>query len=196
MHKQLSLGLDFDGAVANTGALKALAAKRMFGADLPIELCNKKDIIGRGILSDEQYRMLQSNIYGTREYANLMEPVDGMLEILPRLIAEGHNVTIITNRTNNHLDVAREWLARKRILVNFVGVEHGKDKSQEAVLSRCDIFVDDDAHKLIPMSGLIPNLFLFSWPYNMRQNTGLPIDRISSWHQLYQEITKIKEKRK
>ena len=63
----MNLGLDFDGVITDCGQLKSASAKKLFGVNIPATMFKKELLLDRGLLTDLQYRELQSSVYGTRE---------------------------------------------------------------------------------------------------------------------------------
>lgn len=118
-----------------------------------------------------------------------MEPVPGALELIPRLIASNHLVTIITSRTGTELEVAKTWSIEQGLNLDFIGV--GYQMSKAEACAGLDIFIDDDLDKLKPLADVVPNRFLFSWGYNTHIETGTMIQRISSWQELFDKVTRL-----
>ncbi len=178
----MKIGLDFDGVISNCGKLKCDAARKLFGVDIPAERFKKELVVDGGLLTLEQYRDLQYQIYATRELGMLMEPVAGMLHILPRLIADGHYIKIITSRDGVQLDVAKEWSATQGLALDFIGVGFGLSKAGAA--AGFDLFVDDDLDKLAQLIDVVPHRLLFSWGYNAHIDASGIAERVSSWDEL------------
>lgn len=185
----MKIGLDFDGVISNCGQLKTEGARRMYGVEIPPEKFKKEIVIGEKLLTSEQYRTLQRAIYGTRELGLLMEPVDGVLRFLPLLVAEGHTILVVTSRGDVELQIAKEWSVLRGLQLDFVGVGYGASKADAAI--GLDLYVDDDLDKLEPLVGIVPNLFLFSWGYNIHVDTG-SIPRLDSWEAMYDFIKEAK----
>ena len=186
----MKIGLDFDGVISNCGKLKSDGAKKLYSVEIPSKKFTREEVVGKGFLSLEEYRELQRNIYHTKEVGFLMEPVEGMLCYLPKLLAEGHKILIVSSRNGVGLEIAREWALFRNLTLEFVGVGYGNSKAQAVAAS--DVYVDDDFDKLEPLVGIVPNLFLFSWDYNQHLNEGTVIKRVSSWEELYHKIQNLK----
>jgi len=179
----MKIGLDFDGVISDCGKLKSDGAKKLYGVDIPPAKFKKEIVVGEKHLTAEQYRELQKIIYGTREAGFLMEPVDGVLQYLPRLVADGHTILIVTSRGELELEIAKEWSTRQGLQLNFVGVGYGNSKA--GATTGLDLYVDDDLDKLEPLIGIVPHRFLFSWGYNAHVDTGTIAKRIVSWEELH-----------
>ena len=118
----MKIGLDFDGVISDCGKLKSDSAKKLYGVDIPSAKFKKEIVVGEKHLTMEQYRELQKTIYGTREIGFLMEPVDGVLHFLPRLVADGHIVLGVTSRGEVELEIAKEGSTRQGGQLEVVGV--------------------------------------------------------------------------
>lgn len=182
----MKIGLDFDGVISDCGRLKSDGAKKLYGVDIPAAKFKKEIVVGEKHLTAEQYRNLQRIIYGTREIGFLMKPVDGVLYYLPRLVAGGHTVLIVTSRGEVELQIAREWSVSHGLQLEFVGVGYNNSKAEAA--AGLDFYVDDDLDKLEPLVGVVPHRFLFSWGYNAHVDVGTIAKRVASWEELHRII--------
>lgn len=189
--KIMKIGFDFDGVISDCGKLKSDGAKQLYGVDISPAEFKKEIVVGKKYLTMDEYRQLQKSIYGTRELGFLMEPVSGVLDYLPQLTSE-HDVSIITSRDGNELEIAKEWSVRHGLALNFIGVGYGVSKADAAV--GFDFYVDDDMDKLQPLINIVPHRFLFSWGYNAHIEVGDVAKRIASWEEIYHTIQDLKNK--
>jgi uncharacterized HAD superfamily protein len=191
----MRIGLDFDGVISDCGRLKSQGAKILYGVEIPPEKFKKELVVDTGILTLEQYRHLQKQIYGTREIGLTMLPVGGVLEFVPKLQQEGYDLMVVTSRDEAESEIAREWMKQKNIELKLVGVSGGVSKTDAC--RGLDVYIDDDLDKLEPLVGVVPNRFLFSWGYNQHIEVPPTIaQRIQSWEHFYQEVSKLNEKSK
>ena len=182
----MKIGLDFDGVISNCGKLKSDGAKRLYGVDIPPAKFKKEIVVGEGYLSLEQYRDLQKIIYETREIGFQMEAVNGVIHYLPKLIADGHIIRILTSRDAMSTEIAKEWSTRQGFQLDFISVGYGNTKVEAA--TGLDVYVDDDLDKILPLVGIVPHRFLFSWGYNIYVDVGSVAVRVESWKNLYNSI--------
>jgi len=181
----MRIGLDFDGVISDCGQLKSDGAKRLFGVNIPASKFKKEIVVGEGLLTLEQYRELQQQIYGVREFGLLMKPVNGVFHFLPRLIADGHTIIVVTSRGETETKIAEEWSVQHGFRLNFVSVGN---KSKSDAVSGCDVYIDDDMDKLEQIVGVVQHLFLFSWDYNAHIVVGTIAKRIESWKKFFHVI--------
>jgi len=190
----MRIGLDFDGVISDCGRLKCQGAKMLYGVEISPERFKKELVVDTGILTLEQYRHLQKQIYSNREIGLTMLPVEGVFEFLPKLQQEGYDLMIVTSRGEKESEIAREWMKQKNISVKLVGVGGGVSKTDAC--RGLDVYIDDDLDKLEPLVGVVPNRFLFSWGYN--QHIEVPqilAKRVESWERFYQEVSRLNGKR-
>ena len=184
----MKIGLDFDGVITDCGRLKSEGARKLYGVEISPDDFKKELVVGKGILTAEQYRDLQRQIYDSRDIGLTMLPVDGVLEFVPKLQQKGYDLIIVTSR--RELEIPKEWSKLHRLHFNMVGVGEG---SKAGACSGLDVYIDDDLDKLEPLVGIVPNRYLFSWGYN--KHIDVPENlakRIESWSQFYQEIIGLK----
>jgi uncharacterized HAD superfamily protein len=163
--------------------------------DIPSALFKRDYVVGSGKLTLEQYRELQRTVYGTREIGLLMEPIEGVLDYLPRLIADGHSILVITSRGETELEIANEWAASHGLVFDSVSVGYTERQTKAEAAAGLDVFVDDDLDKLVPLHSIVPHLFLFNWGYNQHIDEGNIAQRVSSWEELYNAIQTLKDSR-
>ncbi|MBI4116110.1 hypothetical protein HY449_00015 [Candidatus Pacearchaeota archaeon] len=185
----MKIGLDFDGVVSDCGQLKSDGAKKMYGLDIPPEKFKTEIVIGEGLLTLEQYKNLQKEIYGTRRLGLLMHPVEGIKEYSEKLRSDGDELKIITSRGKLESEIAMEWMKINGLNINLVGIGGGISKADAC--RGLDVYIDDDLDKLEPLVGIVPNLFLFSWGYNLYIRPEKIAKRINSWRHFYEEILKL-----
>jgi len=185
----VKIGLDFDGVISDCGKLKSEAGRKFYGLDIPPGQFKKELVIGGGHLTEAQYRSLQKRIYGTEEFGLLMEPVPGALQHIETLLLAGHELTVVTSRSNESLQVAESWSARQGLKIPFIGC--GYNVTKAAACTGLDIFIDDDLDKLVPLVDIVPHRFLFSWGYNQHLKEGSVASRVCSWDNFFKHIQRI-----
>lgn len=186
----MNIGLDFDGVITNCGKLKSEVAKKIYGIDVPPEKTTKELIISSGLLTPEQYGIIQEQAYSTRELGLSMSPVDEVLYYLPKLQDERHNIKIITSRGKLESQIAKEWMEQRGISIPIISVGYRDSKTEACKGS--DVYIDDFLDKIKPLIDIVPHRFLFTWGYNKHiEVESFIAQRISSWKEFYDEIQKI-----
>lgn len=186
----MKIGLDFDGVISDCGKLKSGVAEKLYGVKIPPERFKKELVVDTGILTSEQYRHLQKQIYGTQEFGFLMEPVKGVLEFVPRLKRDRHNLKIVTSRGEKELNIAREWMTNYGLEIQLIS--SGVRMSKADACKGLDVYIDDDLDKLEPLIDIVPHRYLFSWGYNQHMEIPAEIaQRMNSWHHFYEEVRRL-----
>tara|TARA_Y100000310_G_C20678459_1_gene814451 strand:- start:110 stop:673 length:564 start_codon:yes stop_codon:yes gene_type:complete len=183
----MEIGLDFDGVIANNSKLKNYVAKDIYDIDIPSRLLKRKHILNSDILSFNQYRNLQFNVYYNKKYMNNMEPVDGSIDYMCKFIDEGHNLKVVTSRTGLGKTIAKEWMEERGLDLPVDGVGYRKSKAEYC--SDLDFYIDDDLEKLVPLIDVVPNLSILNWDYNKDIFVDPSIiKRMNSWKEFYTEV--------
>lgn len=179
----MKIGLDFDGVISDCLEMKSRFAKEMYGVDIPPYDFKKEIVFERKLLTPEEYRNLQLKIYEDEEIGLTINEVMGAIDGIKNLMKD-HNVVVVTSRGDSSVKIARKWLNKRGVDLPFISVQYGTDKM---VAKDCDVFIDDDLVKLVPLSGHVPKLFLFSWPYN-QEDSHPSITRVASWKDFLDKI--------
>lgn len=187
----MKIGLDFDGVIANYPQLKALAAKELFGLDLPASWMKKEILLEKGLLDPEQYRAAQEEACTSRRLTLLMEAMPGAITGIMDMQAAGHTLTVITSRHGQGLALAREWLTSHGLTLPCVGVGYGVSKAEAAREQRA--FIDDSPDKLAQLVGTVPHLYLYSWEYHAGRQLPASIRQVDSWARFQEEVSRLHE---
>ena len=189
----MKIGLDFDGVISDCGELKRLGAKLLFDKDIPAAKFKKEIIIGEGLLTAEQYRQVQQQVYGNREIGIQMKPLPYVLELLP-LLQEGNltEIKIVTARGNLEASIAVEWM---KLYGLKVPLEFTDNQEKTEFCKGLDVYIDDDLEKLEPLVGVVPNLYLMSHPYNSNINVDGIATRVRDWPHFFYKVLELLSKR-
>ena len=180
------IGIDWDGVAVNTGALKQMAAKEMFGVDLRPDRLSSQQILADRLITEEQYNELRDEVMEGK-FASMSQLVDYADHFI-RLLQEFHEVIVITSRKNGKLANAKEIASQAGLNLEIIGVGHGTSKRGIAEARKCIAYMDDERHKLEKLIGTVPNLYLLDWPYNREADLQPPIKRLTGWWGFYQSI--------
>ncbi len=185
----MKIGLDFDGVITDCGKHKSKIALEVYGKEIQPKDFRKEILLAEKIFTAQEYIDFQILVYESEEYGLLIEQVTECFDYLALLLEQGHDIQIITARTGRSLDNAKTWLSINDRSLPIVGIHHTLPKT--SVAKDCDIFIDDDLKKLLPMIGIVPNLYLMSWDYNAQDILPSEIIRVNSWSHFYETIINI-----
>lgn len=173
-------GIDFDGVISDSRVVKQQIVQDKFGVKIPLDLTGYEAVMKHGFISNEQYQELAVLMYES-EIVMETKPVIGAVEMI-EVLRQSFDITIVTSRTQIGVDLAKRWCEINGLKgIKVVGTNR-QEKTQ--ALKGFEYFIDDSLKKLIPLIGLMPNLYLFSWPYNADQEVTDGITRVWSWREL------------
>lgn len=177
----MNIGLDFDDVIARTHELKPFVAELLYGVRIAPEDFRREFVVGKGILTDEQYKMVGREVFSGKY--EMEEVPEAALHL--RLLAEsGHSLRIVTNRSDEWrtLEPARRWLKRRALDIPISGLVYGSSK---APLCRgLDLFVDDDPPKLAELEGVVAHRLLFRWPHSEHEAMPRGASPVRSWRDI------------
>jgi uncharacterized HAD superfamily protein len=182
----MKIGLDFDGVISDCAELKSRVAKERYGIEVRPGDFSREYVIDNGLLTHDEYRALQKLIYHDPSIGMTIREVSGAIAGIKEL-AQGHDVRIITSRDNEAVDIASAWLREREIFIPIISVGYGLEKIPAR---ECDLFVDDDLEKLVPLLGHTPKIYLFGWEYN-REHKHPDIVRLDDWAELLRAIPRV-----
>lgn len=184
----MNIGLDFDDVIAHSHALKPGIAKALYEIGIPEKFFYKEFVVGRKILTDEQYITVVRKVYNERHN---IDPVPGAIQGIKSLLKTGHSVCIVTNRSDEHnnLIIAKEWLANHALDLPITGLVYGSSKASACI--GMDLFVDDDPAKLQDLVGVVPRLLFFCWPHNIHKKEPKGAIRVFSWKEVCFHVDRI-----
>lgn len=179
--------MDFDDVIGDSHILKVEKARELFDVSIEPSLCRKGHVIRGGILTKEQYREVQK--------AAFLAPVPGFVEgaeLYMRLLRGlGHELSIVTARSDEALVSAAEFAAAQCPGIPMTGVGYGNTKAEAC--RGLDVFFDDDAETLSKLVGVVPHLFLHDRIFNQNDLVPEGIARVT-WFRFYDEVRQIAER--
>jgi hypothetical protein len=177
----MRIGLDFDGTIADTNAVKSAWIKVELGMHVPPYLCDRTSAVP--IIGEENYRRMREQVYSEKNTSQFV-PVAGLDAALTEMSRHSEFV-LVTARGN--LRLVRAWLKSrgflKRIQMSDQTTNHQK-KLEVCFELGIDLLVDDDSRHLPSSDGSIHGiLFKPGSPRSYRVG-DLPICR--SWEAVAQ----------
>lgn len=182
----MNIGVDLDGVVIDSHAVKPLIAKEMFGVEISQENCTRENASKLGLLTVDQYNAVSKETYQQDKFP--MEEIHQACHYVNLLRTENHTIRAVTSRSDadGALPRALFWLSARNLNLLVTGVGYGKPKIEAC--QGLDMFIDDDLDKLVPLAGQVPHLLLFSSPTNRQHEVPAGIRRVDSWWEVYNYI--------
>ena len=151
----MRIGIDIDDTICNTTNIvheKLDDYARMLDLN-PIDIMN-----------DEELRLNFFNIYLEDIYTNVT-PKKSSLDVIRRLHSKGHEIYLITARTNgiyNIEDITRNWLDKNGFVYDkLIFSCYGITKARACKAYDIDIVIDDDPYNYKQISSFGINCLLF-----------------------------------
>ncbi|MBS3167576.1 hypothetical protein J4216_00425 [Candidatus Woesearchaeota archaeon] len=184
----MEVGLDFDGVFIDTSLVKSKLALALYGVYIPPEQFKREVVVGCGLLTDEQYTKVSRTASSDLELTLSMPPLPNSVYFTNRLLHEGHGVRVVTSRDGYNAWIAMQYMLYYGLFLTLSGVGYRIPKTDAC--RGLDFYADDDLDKLIPLVGIVPRLYLFSWPYNSHLTIPSNITgKTYSWSHIYSLIS-------
>ncbi len=180
----MNLGFDIDGVISNfTDRFKEIVNNKysvcLTNADL---YCYDADLV-LGISKEEAAEIAV-------EIVKSDLPLNSMAkETLHKLSAEGHNIYLLTARSERLTKYTLAWLKRKKIpykeILHLVG-----GRKYLANVS-VDLVVDDSLEEALEYAKTVKHVLVFDQPWNKTANVKQLVKRVYSWSDIHSEIQNV-----
>jgi uncharacterized HAD superfamily protein len=190
------IGLDIDNVISDfDGGMKPLFLKedknkRNTG------IINKSLHYMKGMLdwSEEEVERFLASV--CEDCAKRLKIRRGAREYINKLIAEGHEIVLITYRKEpnflNGEKTTKDWLNAKKINYHKLVLSDSPNKTEECKKNNIDIMFDDRAGYVYKMREGGVNCVLVLTKYNLSERKNLP--HVGSWKELYDYIQRLSDK--
>ena len=184
---KVRVGVDFDGAVANTGELQKYVARELFGKDISPS-CHYSTSVKEGNLTKDEARTVFNETYQNQKYISNLKEQPNAKRTLMNLVNSGIPLEIITSREEKEFDFAQKWLKQNGIYIPMKSTSNGEDKTKAC--NGLDVYVEDIPYQISSLKEIVPRIVLFNSYDNKesiltdeerKQVKG--VDRISDWNQ-------------
>ena len=140
------VAIDFDGTIADINSRKAEWIRENLGINLPSWKCNYTDCLP--LIGKNHYAAMAELVYNRENTMNTPQ-VPGAREAL-QILAEKARLFVVTARTPERAEFAREWLEQHAMLEWFEQIHSSKGASKFEVCERicASVLIDDDPRHL------------------------------------------------
>ncbi len=210
----MRIGIDIDDTISNTNDCLIKQAI----------IYDKQFAKGRGFKDPEAYSLMEMFYWSVLDvdgffkwfkrgnYYLTFEPIEQACEILQKLTEDGHEIILITKRTNNlkNRNLTKKWL--KKYGFKYQGLYLGCDKKGELCQAlNIDLFIDNDKYNCLDAVEYNIPCILKGTKYNQietknkkdsvkhdsktkkdskKPKESYPFKRIESWEDIYKYIKK------
>jgi len=185
----LDVGIDFDGIISDIGYTKSIVAKILYGVEIAPELCSTPLV--DELLTPTQHNTVRNIAYDSKNIIEHMRFVDGSVDNIRKLLADGHNLEIITTRYTDVSVINAYRLLECEDLHKIPIINLKKGEHKDEVCKGKDVFFDDQFRYLEKLLGVVPHLFLLNWKYNAHVEVPASINRVANWDEFYSCVNKI-----
>ena len=190
----MRIGLDIDNVILDTD--KALLEEFI------IEDKNKRnkgiinndvDYIMSGMFDWSKEEIEEFLINNMERIAENLKPLDGTKEYMDRLLEDGHELYLISNRAypyyKNPRKTTEESLRKNDIKYTKLILTETNDKSKECLDFKIDIMFDDRASNCFKLLEKKINCCLMKTIYEKREFNNL--ESVDNWKELYEKVCKM-----
>jgi len=182
-----------DGGVVTTSRMKSALASQLCGVDLPssyFSMSNSaRDIFfrnqsldGKPCISRGQYLSIKEMVYEERKFGMDLEYVDSVLYYLSRLKTDGHEIHVVTLRSEAGQKIAQEWCDERGFKPKFIVTENRRIESWQ--FEGFDVFFGVKVSQLVPLVGHVKNLFILS----KKSDKNPKFRSVRTWEMFYRAI--------
>lgn len=180
----MNLGFDIDGVISNFTIQFVDIIQKRYGATLTAGDMYSYDVsLVLGISKDEVADIVNETLKSDLPLNPLAK------ETLDMLNAEGHNIYILTARSDELIDNTLDWLKQKGI--PYKDVFHLTTGKKNLVDVSIDLAVEDNLEEAIELTKKVKHVLLYDQPWNKTKNVKGLIKRVYSWSDVYEEIQQI-----
>lgn len=184
----MKVGLDLDNTVFASAEAEIDIARELYGIEIPLaDMMRGRSALVPRWLTYVQFRRVQRLFNRVRERTLATRPLPGAFEYIGRLHADGHNLEVITARTEAKLRHAVElWKLHRLPDVPFTGTGRGLPKIDAT--AHLEVYVDDSA-KVLAELAVHRHLLRIHFARPGSGATPEGAIRAESWEQVYQIIS-------
>lgn len=190
----MRIGLDIDNVITNFDEVVL--------AEFLIEDRNKRgagiinpnaDWIARGMFDwsrDEIHDFFKENM---EEISKKLQPLDGARYFINKLLGDGCELYLISNRPDWHYknpyEVTANWLKENDINYTKLIISESSNKTKKCLDYKIDVMVDDIVQNCNQLASSGVKCFLMETKYNTRNPSNLVVAK--DWDDLYDKICKL-----
>jgi hypothetical protein len=179
------LGFDLDGVLVEIlpSLLQAGKDRGIVPLETKVEDIHEGIHIQFGWSEEEQSEVL------TPEFFYALPPKTEIVEQVQSWLYAGYDITYITARHAQHIDMSIRWLEKYSLWRNSSGIHSAKsaEKYKMAEELKLEIFVDDHQKVIKEMIGIIPYPFLLATNLNLNECCGYRDD----WSEIKDKINEL-----
>ncbi len=180
----MNLGFDIDGVISNFTIQFVDIIQKRYGAILTCADMYSYDVsLVLGITKDEVAGIVNETLKCDLPLNPLAK------ETLDMLNAEGHDIYLLTARSDELVEHTLNWLKQKGIV--YKDIFHLTSGKKNLVDVSIDLAVEDNLEEAIELTRKVKHVLLFDQPWNKTKNVKGLIKRVYDWSEVYKEVQKL-----
>jgi uncharacterized HAD superfamily protein len=184
MAMTMNLGFDIDGVISNFTIHFVDIIQKRYGTTLSNADMYSYDInLVLGITKDEVADIVNETLKSDLPLNPLAK------ETLDKLNSEGHNIYLLTARSDELIEHTLNWLKQKGIV--YKDIFHLTSGKKNLVEVSIDLAVEDNLEEAVELTKKVKHVLLFDQPWNKTKNVKGLIKRVYSWSEVYEEIQEV-----
>lgn len=189
--------VDYDATLAATDKLRLEWINREFGTNYtPDGVTTWLNADSGYMLPEHDAWAWSDNCFMNLDFQAQVQPVEGAVEGIQRLLELGHEAMIVSDRPTSLFEVTRDWLDKNGLdMIRLLFTRHkhsmnvGSDhltKQQAAYLYKLKVVIEDGPHhaELFATKDHIDDVYLLDYPYNRHVMDHPKIARVDGWNAL------------
>ena len=190
----MRIGLDIDNVILDTDKvildefLKEDKNKRNNGIINP-----QADYIFSGMFDWSKEEIEEFLVNNMEKIAKRLEVIDGSKKYIDKLLQEGNEIYLISNRTypyyKNPIKITVDNLEKNEINYTKLVLTETNDKSLECKNLKIDIMFDDRASNCLKLVNNGIRCCLFKTIYEKRKFDNL--EMVENWYELYMKVKEV-----
>ncbi len=185
--------IDYDSTLADTQALRLETVNAHFGTNYTPDMVTSWH---NSYMTDEEQAFMWSDACFLNEQLQLnARPVRGAIQGVTMLLAQGHELMVVSDRPLSLFDVTRQWLDDHNLdMVRLLFTRHKHSQSTESTLKtkvqaayqhRLSIVIEDAPHHaaVFAEKNWIDHVYLLDMPYNQGVEHS-KVHRVADWAEI------------
>jgi uncharacterized protein len=181
----MNLGFDIDGVISNFTVRFNEVIKQKYGVSLTdSEMYSYEISLVLGIHKGEVAEIVADTLKSDLP----LNP--HAKETLDKLTAEGHNIYLLTARSETLSHYTVSWLKEKAVPYKELFHLIGGQKSLAQI--DLDLFVEDSLEEALELTKKVKLVLIYDQPWNKTKNVKGLLKRVHGWLEIYEEIQKLR----
>lgn len=174
----MRIALDFDGVIHDITAVKQRYARLVHGVELERAAVWRPRVLEHLTESEHTAMVEAAHMTPLGDHGDAME---GALEAISQLVADDHDLYVVTARNDGEIPFAREWLRALGVPLRQIRHTRRASKLEYCLALGVSVLFDDHPHVLQPLVGSAVHPVLLRTPYNAHLEVPAGATAVADW---------------